>query len=330
MTEEDEKFWKGLGAKTLVSAVTYPLSAVKTLIQLGHEPFPLSTGRTLIVAGREAYFLPNGISYAHQLAQLRGFGVLYTGLDSALLSFVIGGWAAHSATKYIDKNYPEIGGSNEFDGKEEKELTDHESFRRMIRAGIRDSVVRTFAVACSRPFAVVCVRQIAQLIGGEHKYVSAFQGLKLIGIEEGPGGYFSGFIPSLLGELVIVWGVHSVTYMAERAILKSGMYEKAEQSESGKKELEDVRKFVHFAAPFVVNSFAYPYHVVSTVMAVAGSGLAVSFLPYSPAFPNWMSCYEYLKPHGLKRGARMFLREQLGAVSVGSDQKLYATNKHFV
>ena len=29
-----EKFWKGLAAKTLISAVTYPLSAVKTLIQV--------------------------------------------------------------------------------------------------------------------------------------------------------------------------------------------------------------------------------------------------------------------------------------------------------
>ena len=36
-----------------------------------------------------------------------------------------------------------------------------------------------------------------------------------------------------------------------------------------------MRKFVHFAAPFVVNSFAYPYHVVSTVMAVAGSAFFI-------------------------------------------------------
>ncbi|KAE9548292.1 hypothetical protein FO519_008498 [Halicephalobus sp. NKZ332] len=32
----------------------------------------------------------------------------------------------------------------------------------------------------------------------------------------------------------------------------------------------------------------------------------------------------------LTRGARMFLREQKGAVSVGFDHQLYASNKHFV
>lgn len=57
--------------------------------------------------------------------------------------------------------------------------------------------------------------------------------------------------------------------------------------------------------------------------------LAVSFLPYSPAFLNWHSAWDYLRPHGLKRGARMFLREQTGAVSVGPDQQLYASNKYF-
>ncbi|EYC28585.1 hypothetical protein Y032_0007g3300 [Ancylostoma ceylanicum] len=58
-------------------------------------------------------------------------------------------------------------------------------------------------------------------------------------------------------------------------------------------------------------------------------GLAVSFLPYAPSFVNWHSAWDYLTPHGLKRGARLFLREQTGAVSVGADQQLYASNKFF-
>ncbi|CAJ0581267.1 unnamed protein product, partial [Mesorhabditis spiculigera] len=330
MTEEDEKFYKGLAAKTLVAAATYPITAVKTLIQLGHEPFPLSSGKALIVAGRNAYFLPNGFSYAKQLAEKKGVSVLWTGLDSALVSFVVGGTVGHVAKKHLDKYYPEVGGSAEFDGKEEKALSDHESFRRMLRACIRDSTVRTVAVIVARPMTVVCVRQIAQLIGGEAKYQTVFQGLRLIGIEEGPGGLFSGLIPHILGELAVVAGVHFATYFAERAIVRSGLYEKANESEQGKKELDDVRKAVHFIVPFAVNSVTYPYSLVSTVMAVAGSGLAVSFLPYSPAFPTWMSAWDYLSPHGLKRGSRLFLREQQGAVSVGVDKQLYATNRHFV
>lgn len=54
---------KNIVARVLLTGVTYPLTCVKTLNQLGHEPFPLSTGKTLIVAGRNAYFLPNVFSY---------------------------------------------------------------------------------------------------------------------------------------------------------------------------------------------------------------------------------------------------------------------------
>lgn len=57
--------------------------------------------------------------------------------------------------------------------------------------------------------------------------------------------------------------------------------------------------------------------------------LAVSMLPYSPSFHHWTDTYDYLKPNGLTRGARMFLREHKGAVSVGSDHCLYASNKFF-
>lgn len=56
----------------------------------------------------------------------------------------------------------------------------------------------------------------------------------------------------------------------------------------------------------------------------------VSLLPYSPSFSQWQDAYDYLKPHGLTRGNRLFLREQKGAVSVGPDHQLYASNKHFV
>lgn len=59
--------------------------------------------------------------------------------------------------------------------------------------------------------------------------------------------------------------------------------------------------------------------------------LVVSVLPYSPPFALWQDAYDYLLPlNGLKRGSRIFWREHCGAVSVGSDQKLYAANKHFV
>lgn len=58
--------------------------------------------------------------------------------------------------------------------------------------------------------------------------------------------------------------------------------------------------------------------------------LVVSLLPYAPLHHHWTDAYHYLKPHGLQRGARLFLREQKGAVAVGADHNLYASNKFFV
>uniref|UniRef100_A0A0K0CW86 Uncharacterized protein n=1 Tax=Angiostrongylus cantonensis TaxID=6313 RepID=A0A0K0CW86_ANGCA len=328
LNEEEEVLVKNIGARVLLAAVTHPLTCVKTLIQLGHEPFPLSTGKTLIVAGRNAYFLPNAFSYGmSQLAHARGMGVLFTGIDSAICSIIIQGITSYQTKKYIDTYYPEIGGKSENENEEEKSITNHQSLKRHLRRAIRESVVRVVTLTVARPLAVAMIRQIAQLIGNEAKYHGVVPTIHVIGLEEGPPGLFSGLVPQLVGEVIVVFGTAALVFAAERAFVHSGMYEK--KDEKSVKEVEDLRKFTNLAIPFVVNSFGYPYHVVSTVMAVAGSGLAVSFLPYAPSFVNWHSAWDYLSPYGLKRGARLFLREQCGAVSVGPDHQLYANNKYF-
>ncbi|PAV67031.1 hypothetical protein WR25_18378 [Diploscapter pachys] len=378
LSPEEEKFVKSLALKSVAAGVTHPLTAARTLIQLGHEPFPLSTGRVFICAGRNAYFLPNVFSYTenltqalprseciysliqpitlavHQLAKDRGVKVLFTGIDSALVGLAVQGIAAHKATQFIDTHYPTIGGPKENEDVEEEDLTDHDSFRRALRHAMRDTVIRCVAVTAARPFTVVMIRQIAQLIGNETKYTSVFPSLRLIGLQEGPGGLFSGLVPQIVGETIVIFGVHFGIWAMERAILRSGVVENV-KNEKGKKasqpnqehmgtrfrrthlehsimnrdELKDLRTFVHAAIPFVLNSFGHPYSVVSAVMGVVGSGLAVSFLPYSPTFSNWHNAWDYLHPHGLKRGARLFLREQTGAVTVGADRQLYASTKYF-
>ncbi|XGW10628.1 hypothetical protein V3C99_012266 [Haemonchus contortus] len=328
LNEEEEIVAKNLAARVLLSSVTYPLTCVRTLNQLGYEPFPLSTGKTLIVAGRNAYFLPNVFSYANQMAHARGLGVLFTGIDSAVCSLILQGITSYKTKKYIDTYYPEIGGKPENENLDEKDLTDHQSFKRHLRNAIRESVVRVVTVTVARPLTVVMIRQVAQLIGNETKYGGVFSSVRLIGLEEGPSGLFSGLVPQMCGEIIVVFGTAALLFAAERAIVMSGMYER--KTETSAKEIEDLRKFSNFAIPFVVNSFGYPYQVVSTVMAVVGSGLAVSVLPYAPSFVDWHSAWDYLTPYGLKRGSRLFLREQNGAVSVGPDQQLYASNKHFV
>lgn len=286
----------------------------RTLIQLGHEPFPLSTGKTLVIAGRNAYFLPNFFSYMKQLGTTRGYITLWTGIDSAIAALAVQGIASHR-TQQVNSFLIES--------------SDAESFRRVIRNGFRDSVIRVVAVTAARPFAVCFARQVAQVIGNETKYTTCAQALAVIGKQEGPGGLFSGLAPQIVGELLVIWGVHLITHGIQRAILRIEFGDTKNKDETKAKAAKDVHKFIHTAVPFLVNSFGYPYSVVSTVMAVAGSGLAVSFLPYSPSFNNWHGAWDYLRPIGLKRGNRLFLREQVGAVTVGVDQQLYASNSYF-
>ncbi|CAI2343023.1 unnamed protein product [Caenorhabditis sp. 36 PRJEB53466] len=329
LSHEDEKFAKNLIAKLALNSLSLPLTVTRTLIQLGHEPFPLSTGKTLICAGRNAYFLPNVFSYIGQLGKTRGYSTLWTGLDSAIVSLTVQGIASHRTEQYLDEYYQEVGGPRVNYDKEEDALTDSESFRRVLRKGVRDSIIRIVAVTAARPFTVCFIRQIAQIIGNETKYTTCAQALSVIGKQEGPAGLFSGLAPQIVGELLVIWGVHVFTYAVQRVILRTEIGDTKQTDESKAKAAKDVHKFIHTAVPFLVNSFGYPYSVVSSVMAVAGSGLAVSFLPYSPSFGNWHNAWDYLHPVGLKRGNRLFLREQVGAVTVGADQQLYASNSYF-
>ncbi|VDN05366.1 unnamed protein product [Thelazia callipaeda] len=325
-----EKRSQYIAAKALINVVTYPLTHVKILFQLGYEPFPLAPGKFLWFF-REAYFLPNGFQYAKNIYSRWGLRALYTGLDSSVLYHLTAGFVDLAINVYMDRHYAHIGGKPINLDKEESEISDAESARRIFRSVIRENISRTIAIIVSRPFSVVMTRQVAQIVGGELKYLNVFSSLRLIGLEEGPGGLFSGLIPQLIGEYISICGIHLLLYGIERFTLHA----QQEAIRSNNKEEEKViiaaRRMLHLVSSVFVNSFAYPFQVVSTVMAVSGSGLLVSMLPYSPPFYIWQEVYDYLLPaNGLKRGARIFWREHCGAVSVGPDQELYAANKYFV
>uniref|UniRef100_A0A7E4VRX4 Mitochondrial carrier n=1 Tax=Panagrellus redivivus TaxID=6233 RepID=A0A7E4VRX4_PANRE len=333
LSEEEQvrvrEYAEKLLAKTAIGVVTYPLTFAKTLFQLGHEPFPLTVGKVFVVAGRETYFLPNALKYLKNVYDEAGVRTIYTGLDAGILANVTGGIFSFAADLYLDRYYPTLGGSIEPKKEEidEEDLTDHESFKLKLREAIRDTVSRSVGIIVSRPLVVVMVREIAQLVGHEYKYTSVISALLRIGREEGPKGYFQGLVPALIAELVTIWGSFALRYALERALVKA----QDGADEAAKKSAKDSRKLFNFVVPFVINSFSYPFALISTVMSLNGSGLAVSLLPYSPTFSHWSDAYDYFKPqHGLTRGARLFLREQKGAVSVGSNHELYASNKHFV
>ena len=107
-----------------------------------------------------------------QLGETRGYLTLWTGIDSAIVSLAVQGIVSHrtqqvrdlylqiwrqlrtgtSDLQYIDQYYPNIGGPPENQDKEEDELSDSDSFRRVLRNAYRDSVSRVVAITAARPF----------------------------------------------------------------------------------------------------------------------------------------------------------------------------------
>jgi carrier protein len=326
--ERVRDYFTKLVAKTATGIALHPLTVAKTLMQIGHEPYPLTTGKVFVFLGREAYFLPNALQYLKNLYNEAGLTTLFTGLDAGILSSLTGGATAFALELYLDRYFPDVGGAYQEVKKEEDELTDHESFRLKLRQAVRATIYTSAGLIISRPLTVVMIREIAQLVGREVKYNSVISALYSIGYEEGPRGFFSGLVPALIAQGITIWGTFALTYVLERGLLRATRDNP--DPENARKTYTDTRKVLNVILPIFVNSFSYPFSVISTVMSLNGSGLAVSLLPYSPAFNYWGDAYDYLKPHGLVRGARLFLREQKGAVSVGHDHGLYASNKHFI
>ncbi|KAE9548805.1 hypothetical protein FO519_007975, partial [Halicephalobus sp. NKZ332] len=298
LSQEEEnrvkEFSQRILGKTAVGVVTYPLTFAKTLHQIGHEPFPLTTGKVFVFAGRDAYFLPNTFKYLKNVYKDQGFKTLFTGLDAGILSHLTGGVFSFVTELYLDRYYPEIGGKPSGAEKEEAEMTDHESFNFHFRKAVRDTICCTVGTIVSRPLTVVMIREVAQLVGGEQKYNSLCGSILRIGFEEGPNGFFSGLVPALIAQGITIWGCFALSYGLERALVRA--QEGNPDDEAAKKATKDARSVLRVVVPFFVNSFSYPFSVISTVMSLNGSGLAVSLLPYSPSFNYWGDCYDYLKP----------------------------------
>ncbi|VDD87688.1 unnamed protein product [Enterobius vermicularis] len=317
LKEKMEAFAKGLAMKVAASSMFYPFAHVKVLMQLGYEPFPLTLGKKFGV-GQDVYFLPNGISYAYK------WTFLFTGLDAHICYTLVSGAAEFF---YMDRYHPAYGGPPVNLARSEDELSDVESARRALRSTIRSTTARLVATVVARPFAVIMVRKVAQVVGGENKYTDVFSSVLLVGREEGPKGLFSGLVPQLISEFLTILGINGLIYVAESLLMLS----RNENYDSSEEVLRSTRMMLHWTTPLIVNTVVYPFNVVSTVMAITGSGLAASLLPYSPLFGMWQDAWHYLDTkQALNRGARFFLRQHKGPITVHYDGNIYASNAHFV
>lgn len=321
----------------VASSALYPIAFARTLVQLGHEPYPMVKGKKWIFFGQEKYYLPNLFKYVSNVYNSHGFATIYTGIGANVFLNITGNLGSFAVSMYLDHFYPEVGGDiTDLDEKVKQQPNeDHDAFqlfRVHFRKAVRESIANIAGIIISRPFAVIMIRQIAQHIGNDIKYESfnPIQPLLRIGNEEGPAGLFAGLMPNIIAGLVQVWGVTMVNYGLNYFFKQIEKGQEVDDDPEAKRILVQSRNALDFFAKFAVSHCRYPFEVVSTVMAVTGSGLFVSLLPYSPVFSHWTDAYHYLKPNELYRGAKVIMREEKGSIRVGMNNEVYASKKHFI
>ncbi|KAI3421898.1 Mtch-1p [Globodera pallida] len=319
--------------KALLRVAGHPITFANTLIRLGHEPYPLSRGNKWIMFGEPVYFQPNIFEYLTNVCQSHGYMTICTGFGANLMAFFAYDIFSNFTGRFMDQHYPEIGGrmdDNMLQMETANTLDNYQLFRLKFRQTIRDTISHFVGTVVARPFIVIMVRQIAQHITNEYKYQSFnfLQPLLHIGALEGPAGFFSGLVPQLIGEFAFIWGAALVGYGFKLAI----KYFELDQAASDQQQPKSmfISGLRWFCRSTLCQYLSYPFYVVSTLIAITGSGLAISMLPFSPLFTHWADAYAYLLPYELRRGQLAFLRHELGPVSLGADGKLYASKKHFI
>ncbi|CAO1340330.1 unnamed protein product [Diamesa serratosioi] len=275
--------WIRFGMKLAVSSALHPFEYAKVLIQIGFEPLPARATTTLF--GRPTLALPNIFQYVGHIKSIDGLKGCYRGLAPKLFGNIV---STHISEIIADKL-----GLAKVEDNEKDNLTEEEYFDRFEKQLKRDLVVHTSAAIIVSPFHIISVRMMAQFVGQEVKYQTIFGSIATIYKDEGILGFFKGLIPRLVFDLSCVILASTATYYVGRHFIK---------------EKEGRTYFGNFSS-FVCTSIFYPLNVVSTCMAVGGSGLKAGMPPLMPVFNGWRDCYNILKSTGdHKRGSSLFFR----------------------
>lgn len=277
-------------SKVLILIPLYPLTVIQELIQLGYEPVPAQR-RYSIVFRRYMYYYPGVYGYAKAIVQQDGWKALYRGAGSCIVRDLVTVAARRVIAPLVAKGVNRlplsvVEGTTDVPDTEENVETARAVLIRAIRMLIRGIVTQSAVTLVVHPFSVINVRMVAQHIGREQIYTSVWRSIKEIYAEEGIAGFYSGIIPSLLGcaystaIYITLWSFFELLAMnAPHAILKlfiKGMIE-----------------FPMLA--YLPRSYAYPFSLMSTVMAVNNCRLAAGLPPRMPVFNGWLDCYRHLR-----------------------------------
>lgn len=270
--------------------VTYPITFVKTLIQIGHEPLPPKPTTTLF--GKKALCLPNCLQYMRHVKRRDGFLALYRGVGYGIVGAVVGKFTAEIITEKLKEAQIKQFGKGE-DIPQDGSLEDAK--RTAVDTCIY-TASRCSEVIVTYPLTVLMTRSIAQFVGGETVYSSFLCSVQTVWKEEGILGFFKGLIARLTGEILTIWLVNSLVFVTDRYVLNGN---KILQS-----QLQGLPDPTHMLASQAVARFTYPFLLVSNIMILNNCSLAAG-----NSYASWTDCYSQMSRQGqLKRGASLFFR----------------------
>ncbi|XP_046992003.1 mitochondrial carrier homolog 2-like [Schistocerca americana] len=288
----DHLKWVNLGLRVGGAIILHPVEYAKVLIQIGYEPIKPYPTKTLF--GKPALALPNVFQYVSYIKTIDGVSGCFRGISPRLSGIIVNGLVYSQTSTYL-------GGDKYLEECDESRLSEQERFSRLVNKLTIDITARTAGIIASQPLAVITYRMMAQFIGGEDKYSNIFSSIVEIYRENGIGGYFSGLIPRLLGELSAAILVATLEYAIKNFFAAEN----------------DKHRVVSSLASFFVSSLTHPFVVVSTCMAVVDSGLAAGRPPHMPLYTSWICCWSHLsRAKQLKRGSSLVFRYYTGPYSV--------------
>ncbi|XP_020614619.1 mitochondrial carrier homolog 2-like [Orbicella faveolata] len=274
-----------------MTTATQPLTCVRLLMQVGHEPIPPTPSKTFL--GTKVLRLPSFFQYANHVKKLNGWSGLYRGLLPRVYSSMIGTLVNNTILQAMGTKdnalVPLVHPENK---------TKEEELLEFAEETCMQTVAKCSALIISHPFYVISVRMMVQFVGQETIYSGLRASIKEIYNNEGLAGFFSGVIPRLLGEILSLWLYRGACFLVSKYAIDSEV--------SRRKE---VQVYTNGLFQYAAGVVTYPFTLVSHMMIVNHVGLAGGEPPAMPVFSGWTDCFKYLRKSGnLWRGSSMFRR----------------------
>uniref|UniRef100_A0A3B3V8E6 Mitochondrial carrier 1 n=1 Tax=Poecilia latipinna TaxID=48699 RepID=A0A3B3V8E6_9TELE len=242
-----------LGAS--VTAITHPLLYVKLLIQVGHEPLPPAAGTTMF--GRPVLYLPGFFSYGELWLHIWD---IQRPKHSFVGATVVGSISASSCHMCKAPNLGWI----------------YSDFLLRFSQIILGYILQRHLNEDIIPFipAVKSLNANPDVIKWFH--FGLFSCIMKIFKEEGLSGFYIGFVPHVLGEVLFLWCCNLLAYFINTYAV------------------DDITLTSTAFLQITLSVLTYPFTLVADVMAVNNCGLAAGLPPRFPVFKSWLHCWNHL------------------------------------